>query len=256
MAVISVSAGRAVYNRLVCYSWLIMQMLLGLRMTLAFLGVRVPLLHGYGGEVVAQSPLISMLSAVFIGMLGADFASGVVHWICDTWGGKQWPFVGDVFIRSFREHHVDPFKICRYDMYETNGDNCMLTLPTLFLKCITPKPAVDAWDVFWFSIALFVALTNQFHKWSHARKTPALVAKLQEAWLILPRKEHAMHHRGEHDEAYCITVGWLNAPLGAIDFWKRTERVITAVTGAKPRIDDLKWLTEAREEKKIRRAQR
>ena len=38
---------------------------------------------------------------------------------------------------------------------------------------------------------------------------------------------------------YCITLGWLNAPLRAIRFFETLELVITAVTGAIPRADDL-----------------
>ena len=52
---------------------------------------------------------------------------------------------------------------------------------------------------------------------------------------------HSRHHRPPFDKDYCIFNGWMNPILRPIDFWKRTERLITAVTGAVPRADDADW---------------
>jgi hypothetical protein len=48
-------------------------------------------------------------AAAFIaGYLTADFASGLFHFLADNYGSTTKPFVGPVFIRPFREHHIDP----------------------------------------------------------------------------------------------------------------------------------------------------
>jgi ubiquitin-conjugating enzyme E2 variant len=186
----------------------------------------------------------------FIGaMLFADFMSGLVHWLADTWGTLETPIVGNNFIRSFREHHIDPVAMTRHDIFETNGDNAFLTLLTLYFMCRREIPyhrgIPDGWEYtqlcFWTFSCLWVALTNQIHKWAHTYKPPAFVVILQNCGLILSRKQHGIHHKPPFDKYYCITNGWMNKPLEIIHFWRGLERIISQLTGWKPREDDHKW---------------
>jgi len=199
--------------------------------------------------VSSNVPYFSLLviSSCLLSMTIADLFSGLVHWGADTWGTLETPFVGKSFIRSFREHHVDPFKITCHDLIETNGDNCMISaFPLGILAFSTIEPNMS--DVFIVSfltnLAVWVSLTNQFHKWAHTLKPPAIVAFLQDYKIILSRKNHQVHHHTPFDRYYCITTGWLNPILGAIGFWKRLENGITAVTGVVPRQDDAKWTVQ------------
>ena len=182
---------------------------------------------------VVEFPFLSA-SAFMAGFIAADFTSGVVHWLADTWGSPDLPIVGRALIRPFREHHVDPKAITRHDFVETNGNNCFI--------CIVPVTLTAAFVSFedWkgvfagvlvFSLCLWIFCTNQFHKWSHSDHPPAFVALLQRLFLVLPRDHHAVHHTAPFDTYYCITVGWLNEPLHRIGFFRGLERIVCAATG-------------------------
>ncbi|CAF4435447.1 unnamed protein product, partial [Rotaria magnacalcarata] len=97
-------------------------------------------------------------------------------------------------------------------------------------------------EVYMFLLAIFVSMTNQFHKWSHTYfGLPSYISVLQRYHIILPRKHHRIHHVVPHDTYFCITTGWLNRPLEAIQFWSRLELLIEKYSGAKPRSDDMAW---------------
>ncbi|XP_049821878.1 plasmanylethanolamine desaturase [Aethina tumida] len=193
--------------------------------------------------------LSTIMVAAFCGIVTADFGSGFVHWAADTWGSIELPVIGKNFLRPFREHHIDPTSITRHDFIETNGDNFMVTIPflarmvwdfiTLSEEDVQKK---FTWNCYVFLLAIFVAMTNQIHKWSHTYfGLPAWVVFLQEHHVILPRRHHRIHHVAPHETYFCITTGWLNWPLEKLHFWSALEVIIQALTGLKPRDDDLKW---------------
>jgi len=189
------------------------------------------------------------LPALIGGILMADFMSGIVHWGADTWGSVDIPVIGAAFIRSFREHHIDPVAITRHDWIETNGDNSMLATVLFGYSSFvffnsTPEQILQnySFTCFLFSFGIFVSLTNQIHKWSHTySKLPWWVVMLQDNHIILPKQHHRIHHISPHDTYYCITTGWLNHSLEKVQFWYILEKYIEKFTGYKPRNDDLAW---------------
>ena len=184
------------------------------------------------------SPVFALLALV-AGVAFADFVSGFFHWFFDTWFSPETPFVGRAFVRTFREHHVDPTAICRHDFVETNGSN-MLAGSVLALVGHLAETAEAEFAAATFLVAgLCMSLTSQIHKWAHAPKAPRGVAWLQRARLILSPSAHAAHHAAPFDRAYCITSGWLNDALQYVGFFRALERVISATTGALPRRDDI-----------------
>ena len=194
----------------------------------------------------------AILVCGILGILLADFMSGLVHWAADSWGSVEIPIFGKAFIRPFREHHIDPLAITRHDFIETNGDNCLITLVPLtgltFYALFQSEESYHNWYLtycFLMFLGIMVTFTNQIHKWSHTYSgLPVWVEWLQSLHLILPKRHHRVHHVAPHETYFCITTGWLNYPLEKIRFWTTLEVAIEYLTGNKPRADDLKWTTQ------------
>jgi ubiquitin-conjugating enzyme E2 variant len=218
--------------------------------TFVSLGLFIPSLYNIYFHLRSDNVWIACL-AFFVAMLLADFFSGLVHWGADTWGNFDTPFFGKTFIRSFREHHIAPMAMTLHDIFETNGDNCLLTVPVLFMlmrkNCLSDAAtgAVDPIAFFnlttWTWVCLWVAITNQIHSWSHMLNPPTFVKVLQTTGLILGPAAHRKHHQIPFDRNYCITNGLAEYPLALVDFWRRAERFVHNTTGMIPREDDYKW---------------
>lgn len=185
-----------------------------------------------GEHYAARAATTPVLWLVLIGhglfaYLTADFMSGLFHFLADNFGNPETPIVGKVFIYAFREHHVDPKAITRHGFVETNGANCLISLPGLIYFYYASAPVADftfrAFMVFFF---FSIFLTNQIHKWAHTDNPPAFVRLIQRLHLILPPLHHDVHHHAPYDKYYCITSGWLNAPLHALHFFPGLKRVL------------------------------
>ena len=189
-----------------------------------------------------------LVAAFLSGFIMADWVSGFVHWLGDTWGRTDMPILGAALIRPFREHHVDQKAITRHDYVETNGSNCMISVPVAAMMFAMPLHRDSDW--YWLqmfvmasngSMIFWVMMTNQFHKWAHSEESerPAWATWAQRLHLILPPDHHRIHHAAPFAKYYCITTGWLNWPLNKLHFYRIMERTITAISGAIPRKDDI-----------------
>lgn len=196
---------------------------------------------------LAKSPAISgwwVPLALFLGILGADFISGFVHWAFDSWGSLDTPVLGRLAIRTFREHHSDQKSITRHDFIETNGHNIGLggivsVAGVLAVGADHPSFGRTFAGMCLCAMAVFVGMTSQIHKWAHQDTPSAPIRFLQRMHLILTPEHHAIHHAAPYDKNYCITMGWMNGPLRAIRFFPTLERMITGLTGVIPRVDDI-----------------
>ncbi|MFU8804903.1 MAG: fatty acid desaturase CarF family protein, partial [Bradymonadaceae bacterium] len=88
------------------------------------------LVAGFQAVSLAQGSWLLSLSLI-LGYLTADFSSGFVHWMGDTFGDENTPVLGKSFVKPFRDHHVDPRDITRHDFIEVNGNNSIVLLSVL-----------------------------------------------------------------------------------------------------------------------------
>ncbi len=174
----------------------------------------------------------SILLAIPLGLLGADFLSGLIHWAGDTWGDDDSPGIGMRFLRPFRFHHSHPMDLLRSNFFTTNGDTALATLPILALPFLMPTGSFAAtWLV---AVGAFGMWTSQFHRWAHQKAPPRPVAWLQRCRLILGRDHHLRHHKPPFARNYCITTGWCDGVLGALRFFAALEWLIGTVCGCRP----------------------
>lgn len=172
--------------------------------------------------------LLNLPVAVLM-LLASDVLSGVVHWAFDRYGDESTPLVGPNLVRTFREHHTDPLGITRHSFVEANGGPAFGACVVFALGLAVPPWAGAA--LFWFGA--FGLSTNVVHAWAHG-DAPGVIRWLQRAGVLLSPAHHALHHAAPHDRAYCITTGWANPALDAVQAWARAERLIEAVSGARP----------------------
>jgi hypothetical protein len=155
--------------------------------------------------------------ALLPGYALADAASGLLHWFADSFFEEDAPVLGRLLIAPFREHHRDAKGITHHGFLEVCGNNCAACLALLVplwlllpAGALAPLGAATALALLLVT-TFFVFATNGFHRWAHTDEVPAPIGWLQRRGWILSPEQHALHHSGDHDRAYCVTSGWLNA---------------------------------------------
>ena len=176
---------------------------------------------------------------VVLGLIAADFGSGLVHWAADTWGSETMPVLGRRFVRPFRVHHDNPDDFLERDFIDTNGDVAMVETPLLLLAFALPLTTDwgQAGAFFIFALCAAGLPTNQVHQWAHMRDPPLLVRKLQACGCILSRAAHQKHHTAPYVVNYCIVTGWCNRALTSLRFFPRVETLVNRITGLQARSD-------------------
>jgi hypothetical protein len=169
-----------------------------------------------------------LLAGLLLAHPAADLVSGLVHFAADRLLSEDVPWLGPRFVRPFREHHVDPGGIVSHDFVETNGNTCIALLPFLvavaaLLDPTAGNPAAGFLQSFAVGLAVWLCITNQFHKWAHAYRSPPAIRWLQRHHLALAPAHHAVHHRPPFDRRFCITSGWWNRPLDALGWLARSR---------------------------------
>ena len=190
------------------------------------------LLIGRGGWYGALMGLSAMPFAYYL----ADLFSGLVHWVCDSFGSSTTPLWGPMLVKPFRDHHRDPLQITRISLVENLGASAIagtlvfwLSFPLLFPVQRTGGPWLFGYWL-WSYFLVFSVLSNLLHRWSHfpATKKPRWMVALQRVHLILNHEAHGVHHRKPHRKNYCISCGWANGLTNNIP-WGTIEKGLSYV---------------------------
>ncbi len=179
-----------------------------------------------------------LLPVAVCAWLATDLLSGLVHWAFDTWGSTRTRFFGPWFIRSFREHHLDPRAMAGHDFVETNGSSAIAAMPLALLGIGLAPGQLQAFVVF---LALGALFANQCHRWAHLRaaERPAFARLAQRLRLSLSPEVHRLHHARPHDSYYCTASGWMNRGLEGVGFFRWMERGVWLVGRVVPRRDEV-----------------
>jgi ubiquitin-conjugating enzyme E2 variant len=184
--------------------------------------------------------------ATFVGLLGADFVSGFLHWMFDTWFDDTRPYLRRMVV-MVREHHLRPNAIFEYPWHHDAAPLALIgtvvSTPLLWPALCGGNGTALACLRVWCGVTLDLLVVSmlELHKLGHRRSAVGPLGWLQACHIGISPKHHAKHHRGGHDRCYCIVSGLMDYVLDAARFWRILESFVSYVTGAAPRRDDQLW---------------
>lgn len=183
------------------------------------------------------NPILEVGLVVFqtIGViLAVDFASGLVHWLEDSYGSKKWPILGKWVIEPNIRHHLQPRYFTKSTFWKRNLVTAILAGSLLLFITL-----MGWFHWTWTLAAAIGAITNEIHCWAHRspRENGKVITFLQKAKVLQSPRSHATHHTDPTDRSYCSVTDWLNPLLDSIDFFARIERLVLKTTGIKRRVD-------------------
>jgi len=188
-----------------------------------------------------------LIPAVFGASYVADFVTGLLHWAFDTWFAETTSGMRRMVL-LVREHHTHPERIFTYSFWQDAGllswFAALAGAPMLAMSIfdvLGPRPGC-ALAVASIVTSLEIVCMLQFHKCGHATRPGFLVRCLQTIHVLLPARHHLQHHGGAHDRNYCLVNGLFDRTAGALGFWRGLEAVVSLLTGAVPRENDVLWM--------------
>jgi ubiquitin-conjugating enzyme E2 variant len=183
---------------------------------------------------------LTIASALFL----ADWFSGFVHWLTDTWFDEVYL---NRIISIAREHHLYPRQIVGYGVRDyvaySSWPNVAVVGPVAAMLTLIAKPipAVFAGVIVCLVISLVMVFGTYAHRLGHQKTRSRILTTLQNFGFLITPSYHAVHHRGNHDIRYCVINGWANPLCDCIRFWRGLEWIVERVTGAIPRENDHEW---------------
>ncbi len=170
----------------------------------------------YRGGV--EATVLALIPTLFLAHYLADLLSGLIHWVCDSFGCASTRFWGPAFIGPFRRHHDTPRDITKITLSENLGSSAMAGLAVLLLLShqlvsLDPLTPLKTFGMMLFVLFVqFSVLSNLFHRWAHLRDPDKnqVTRFLQDHNLVIRSEQHWRHHKQNFRVNYCISNGWAN----------------------------------------------
>lgn len=175
--------------------------------------------------------LLTWFAAVFAGLLLADFASGLIHWIIDRYCDPRLPIAGPYFVGLIHEHHRRPHAMFGLSFFVNNA-GFVIIVGGLFLVF-----ALLGWlNTATLSAFAFGACANQVHMWAHKRPKfgGSVIAALQRVGVFQSPRHHGVHHGPDPTAHYCLITNFVNPVIDRVHLWARLEWVLEHVFGLPP----------------------
>ena len=168
-------------------------------------------------------------------LLATDFASGIVHWLEDSYGKASWPIIGKAVIEPNIEHHFYPRKFTKTSVWSRNNG----TLPLAAVIAIITI-ALGVFNIWWALALILGGFANEIHCWAHrsAKENGKVISMLQKIGILQSAKHHARHHTDPKNRTYCTITNFVNPILDHVKFFQRIEWLIEKSTGVTRRIDE------------------
>lgn len=165
-------------------------------------------------------------------LLIADFLTGLLHWIEDTYGLPSWPLLGQHVIEPNIRHHEQPGLIGTMSTIVSRNYQTMipaLLATVVFVLCF----GRIGYDLA--LIGLLAGLGNEVHTWCHRSQNPGWIVFLQNCGLVQSPRQHAKHHRKPFTSHYCTLTNFTNEVLEATRFWRGLEWLVEQTLGVSPK---------------------
>jgi|SRR6266511_2460716 len=179
-------------------------------------------------------PVFSVLLQIGAIIALADFISGVLHWMEDSYGSEHTPLLGRIVVTPNVIHHHHPREFTRSPFWRRNSVTLvlaflMLAFGTLFFGA--------SWQLHFF--CALAAISNELHCWAHRspEENGRLITFLHRYHILQTPDHHAVHHTDPKNRAYCVLTNCINPLLDRMRFWRRAEAVIYLILRVQPRPD-------------------
>jgi ubiquitin-conjugating enzyme E2 variant len=169
--------------------------------------------------------LIFKIGACFY---AADFFTGCIHWLEDTFWTTETVFVGKWLIQPNELHHRKPTAFLTKNWWQSSYDAVIIGFIILVIAFIFKHLSWELILFIGFSIS-----ACQIHKYAHIPpgRLPAAVRLLQKYKIIQDCSHHVKHHMEGKNTNYCLISPFLNPVLGKIQFWHFMEFILRPVLG-------------------------